>query len=192
MTMDQNLESLWLTRNATALVVVDVQQRLVPAMDPAVYRRVLGKLRLLVSAAEILALPAIFTEQYPAGLGTTVPELLPQGACVVEKTTFSCCGAPTFVAALEERKIRNILLCGMEAHVCVYQTLLDLRRRGYSVHLAADAISSRNKSDYRIALDNARRAGATVTTTEAALFQILGTSKATEFRAISALIKECG
>src|SRR5690606_38149267 len=150
------------------------------------------KLRLLVSASEILALPAIFTEQYPAGLGTTVPELLPQGgACVIEKTTFSCCGAPNFIAALEERNIRRILLCGMEAHVCVYQTLLDLRRRGYAVHLAADAIASRNKTDYRVALDNFRRAGATVTTAEAALFQILGHSKATEFRAISALIKEC-
>lgn len=190
--MNQDLASLWLPRSATALVVVDVQQRLVLAMEPAIYRRTLGKLRLLVAAAEVLALPAIFTEQYPAGLGTTVAEILPGGAPVIEKTTFSCCGAPEFVAALEERQIRHILLCGMEAHVCVYQTLLDLRRRGYVVHLAADAISSRNKIDYRMALDNARRAGATVTTTEAALFQMLGDSKATEFRAISALIKECG
>ncbi len=179
------IKKLWLRREGTVLVIVDVQERLVPAMDPQVSRQV----RTLSEAAKILHLPVITTEQYPAGLGRTVAELVSEKDSAVEKTSFSCCGEEAFLTRLEKEKARQVLLTGMEAHVCVFQTLLDLQGRGYQVHLVRDAICSRSKTDYGTALESARAAGATVTTTEMALFQMLGQAGTPEFKAVSALIK---
>ena len=178
------------TRENTVLVVVDVQERLIPAMDPQVYGAVLKSIRLLGEAAEIFKVPVIVTEQYPAGLGPTVPELVGfAGGAAIEKVTFSCGGEEGFLQALQALGARQILLTGMEAHVCVLQTLLDLLDRGYRVHLVRDAICSRNRGDYRAALDLAARAGAWITTAEIALFQMLGRAGTPEFKAVSALVK---
>ncbi len=178
------------TRENTVLVVVDVQERLIPAMDPQVYGAVLKSIRLLGEAAGIFNVPVIVTEQYPAGLGPTVPELAGfAGGAAIKKVTFSCGGEEGFLQALQALGARQILLTGMEAHVCVLQTLLDLLDRGYRVHLVRDAICSRNKVDYRTALDIAARAGAWITTAEIALFQMLGRAGTPEFKAVSALVK---
>jgi nicotinamidase-related amidase len=180
----------WLDREKAVLIVVDVQQRLVPSMDPAVYDRVRRSIDCVVRGAELLGVPVVATEQYPKGLGPTVPELA--AACagqVIEKLTFGSCGEPVFRDYLRELGRSQVMVTGMEAHVCVYQTVLGLLEAGYRVHLLRDAICSRGKTDYLAALDNAKFAGAVVTTAEMALFQLLRTAATPEFKAVSALIK---
>lgn len=180
----------WLDREKAMLVVVDVQQRLVPSMDPAVYDKVRRNIDCVVRGAEFLGVPVFATEQYPKGLGPTVPELA--AACagkVIEKLSFGCCGEPVFRDYLSGLGRSQVMVTGMEAHVCVYQTVLGLLEEGYRVHLLRDAICSRGKTDYLAALENAQCAGAVVTTTETALFQLLRTAAAPEFKAVSSLIK---
>jgi nicotinamidase-related amidase len=180
----------WLDREKAVLIVVDVQQRLVPSMDPAVYDRVRRSIDCVVRGAELLSVPVVATEQYPKGLGPTVPEL--SAACagtVIEKLSFGSCGEPVFRDHLRGLGRTQVMVTGMEAHVCVYQTVLGLLEAGYRVHLLRDAICSRAKTDYLASLDNAKSAGAVVTTTEMALFQLLRTAAAPEFKAVSAVIK---
>jgi isochorismate hydrolase len=139
----------WLDREKAMLVVVDVQQRLVPSMDPEVYDKVRRSIDCMVRGAELLDVPVLATEQYPKGLGPTVPELA--AACtgqVIEKLSFGCCGEPTFRDHLRGLGRSQVMVTGMEAHVCVYQTVLGLLEAGYRVHLLRDAICSRGKTDY--------------------------------------------
>jgi nicotinamidase-related amidase len=188
MTID--LDKFWLDREQAVLVVIDVQAKLTPAMPPKVYARMLATTAMLVEAARLFGIPVVTTEQYPQGIGHTVPELV--AACqngVVEKTSFGCCGEPAFLAALAKLGRRQMLVTGMEAHVCVYQTVLGLLGAGYDVHLVRDAICSRHKEDFRAGVSNAARAGALVVTAEMALFQFLKDSRHEQFRAISKLIK---
>lgn len=191
--MNKELEKFSLDRDKAVLVVIDVQERLVPAMPPKVYKELRGTIDFLVKAAQELGVPVVATEQYPRGLGHTVSEL--SEACrdrVVEKVTFGCCGEPAFLSCLQEMGRSQVIVTGMEAHVCVYQTVLGLLGEGYQVHLVRDAICSRNKIDYLASLDNAAAAGAVVTTAEAGVFQMLHTAKAAEFKGISGLIKARG
>ena len=172
------------------LVVIDIQERLVPAMPQKIYLRLRDSVAMLVESAALLGVPVITTEQYPKGIGHTVPELA--AACsggVVEKVSFGCCGEPGFLAAIRATGRSQVLVTGMEAHVCVYQTVLGLLEDGYHVHLVRDAICSRNKSDYLTGVANAAQAGAVVTTVEMALFQMLQESTHAQFKAISALVK---
>lgn len=189
--MNFDLSKFWLDQENSALVVIDVQERLVTAMPPKVYARMRATTAILVEASGLLGIPVVTTEQYPKGIGHTVTELSP--ACaqgVIEKTSFGCCGEPAFLAALEKLGRRQVLVAGMEAHVCVYQTVLGLLAAGYHVHLVRDAICSRNKEDFRAGVSNAARAGALVITAEIALFQLLKDSRHEQFRAISKLVKE--
>ncbi len=189
--MTDKRKQFWLERKGTVLVVVDVQERLTPAMRPEIFTKVTKNIRILLDAAATLNLPVITTEQYPAGLGHTIPELAPiPDGDLIEKTSFSCCGEADFLEALKRQEAQQILLVGMESHVCVFQTLLDLLGHGYPVHLVRNAVCSQNKTDYLTALQNASLAGATVTTVEMALFQMLRHSRGPEFKAISALIKK--
>jgi nicotinamidase-related amidase len=179
-----------LDREQAVLAVIDVQQRLVPSMDPKIYDSVRRNIEFLIRGAELLGVPVVATEQYPRGLGHTVEELA--AACstkVIEKVSFGCCGEPTFLDYLRGLGRSQVLVTGMEAHVCVYQTVLGLLGAGYRVHLLRDAICSRGKIDYQTAVANAAGAGAVVSTAETALFQLLGTAAAPEFKAFSALIK---
>jgi len=189
--MSRDLNRFFLEADRAVLVVVDVQERLVPAMPKKVYRRLKKSIDVLVRAAKELGVPVVTTEQYPRGLGHTVPELA--DACaetVVEKVSFGCCGEPTFIEKLKELGRTQVVLTGMEAHVCVYQTVLGLLDSGYNVHLVSDAICSRNKHDYLAGVDNARCAGAVVSTTEMVLFQFLQQAGTPEFKFVSGLVKE--
>jgi len=143
----------------------------------------------LVRGATILGLPVWATEQYPRGLGTTVAEL---AALIPErpaKTVFHCCAVPQFLEQLYGRRIRHVTLAGIEAHVCVAQTALELIELGFQVQVPADAVASRAAIDWEFALRRLERAGAVVSTTEAVLFEWTETSDRPEFKAISDLIK---
>lgn len=188
--MAQIKEKYWLNKAETVLVVVDVQEKLVPAMDERISGRLIGHINMLVETCKAMDLPIIATEQYPRGLGHTIGELsgAVEASCI-EKTAFSCIGEPNFLSALEKTGAKQVLLVGMEAHVCVYQTMIDLLDRGYGVHLVRDAICSRFKSDYLAAIDMALQMGAVVTTTEMALFQLLGVAGGDEFKLVSKLVR---
>ena len=189
--MTKNLEKFWLHREKAILVVVDVQERLTPSMPKKVYRQALGSIDFLVRSAGEIEIPVLVTEQYPKGLGHTVPELA--DACrdgVVEKVSFGCCGEGSFLERMKASGRTQVIVTGMEAHVCVLQTVLGLLEEGYVVHLVRDAVVSRSKIDYLNALELAREAGAVVTTAETAAFQLLRASTAPAFKAVSALVKE--
>ena len=172
----------------TALLVVDVQQRLVPAI--AGHARVVWNVRRLVDGARVLGLPVIATEQYPAGLGPTVPELAERLGPVPAKLSFSCCGCPEAFAPLEQSGVHKLLVCGIEAHVCVQQTVLDLLSAGWRVYVAVDAIGSRFAIDYETALERMDSAGATLTSTEAVLFEWCQVAGTPQFKQISQLARE--
>jgi len=181
--------SFMLDRDNTILLVVDIQERLAAAM--AERERVVANTGHLIAAAKLLGVPVLHTEQYPKGLGPTVPELRAalDPAAPVEKMTFDCCGEPAFTPALEQTGRSTVIVCGMEAHVCVLQTVLSLLGSGLSVHLVADAVCSRNPENARVALELLRDAGAVITCTETALFQLLVRAGTPEFKAIQARIK---
>ncbi len=191
--MSNDLGKFKLDAEKAVLVVIDVQERLVPAMPEDIYLRLRNTVAMLVEVAGLLGIPVVTTEQYPKGIGHTVPELA--AACnetVIEKVSFGCCGEPTFLKALKNTGRTQVLITGMEAHVCVYQTVLGLLEDGYYVHLIRDAICSRNKTDYLAGVANAGQAGAVVTTAETVMFQLLQKSTHEQFRAVSKLVKERG
>jgi nicotinamidase-related amidase len=177
-----------MSRGDTALLVVDVQEKLAPVIAQSA--RVIWNVRRLIDGAKILGLPVVGTEQYPKGLGPTVNELAERLGPTPSKLTFSCGGCPELFEQLQGRGIHKILVCGMEAHVCVQQTVLDLLADGWRVFVAADAVGSRFEVDYRIALGRMDSAGATLTTTEAALFEWCEVAGTPEFKEISRLARE--
>lgn len=179
-----------MSRGDTALLVVDVQERLVPAIAGGA--RVVWNVRRLIDGAKTLGLPVVATEQYPKGLGPTVAELAERLGPVPSKLTFSCGGCPELFDDLRSRNICKILVCGIEAHVCVQQTVLDLLADGWRVYVAADAVGSRFEADHRIALGRMDSAGATLTTTEAAIFEWCEIAGTAEFKQISQLAREQG
>ena len=191
--MSIDMDKFKLDAEKAVLVVIDIQERLVTAMPQDVYLRMRDTVGMLVNGAGLLGIPVVTTEQYPQGIGHTVPELAEacQGT-VVEKVSFGCCGEPAFMAALKKLGRSQVILTGMETHVCVYQTVLGLLEDGYHVHLVRDAICSRNKTDFLAGVDNAARAGAVITTAETALFQMMQKSTHAQFRAVSKLIKVRG
>lgn len=191
--MSQSVKKFLLDANQAVLVVIDIQDRLVSAMPQKIYLRMRETVAMLAEAARLLGVPVITTEQYPKGIGHTVKELATacQGT-VIEKVSFGCCGEPAFVDQIKSFARPQVILTGMEAHVCVYQTVLGLLESGHHVHLVRDAICSRNKVDYLAGVDNAAHAGAVVTTAETVLFQMLRESTHEQFKAISGLVKNRG
>jgi len=177
-----------MTTADTALLVVDVQERLIGAI--ADNARVVFNVRRLIDGAKILDLPVVATEQYPKGLGPTLPELAERLDDIPSKLTFSCGGCPELFAQLREQGIHKLLVCGVEAHVCVQQTVLDLLADSWRVYLAVDAVGSRFEVDYQTALRRMDSAGSVLTTTEAALFEWCDTAGTPEFKQISRLVRE--
>ncbi len=181
-----------LGREHTALVVIDVQERLFPAMDSDHREEVMRNLKVLAATAQRLQLPTLATEQYPKGLGHTLPEMkaaLPTGLTPIEKVAFSCWGVEAFRSRLTASGARQVLLGGIEAHVCVLMSALDLLAAGYGVHIVADAVTSRTQANWRLAMAQLRQAGAVVTTTETVLFQLLRQADSDDFRELARLIR---
>ncbi len=172
----------------TALLVVDVQEKLMPLIGGS--RRIIWNLRRLLDGAAALGLKALATEQYPQGLGKTVEELANRLGHIPSKAMFSCAGCEDFAKQFVELGNSKILVSGIEAHVCVQQTVLDLLANGYRVYVPVDAIGSRYAVDYETALKRMESAGATLTTTESALFEWCQVSGTPEFKKISALVRE--
>jgi nicotinamidase-related amidase len=172
----------------TAVVVIDVQEKLVAAVADG--SRVVWNCRRLLDGAAVLGVPVLATEQYPQGLGPTVPELAALLAQRWSKLSFSAAGCAEFAAALEKLAVAKVLLCGIETHVCVQQTALDLLAGGWRVHVVVDAVGSRFDLDHRTALRRMETAGALLTTTEAALFEWCRVAGTPQFRQISSLVRE--
>jgi nicotinamidase-related amidase len=171
-----------LDRGRAALVVVDVQEGFRPYASFAAVAAACAK---LVEAARILDVPAIVSEQYPKGLGHTAPEVGLRDERRIEKTVFSAVRADGFDLGTGRDQA---ILCGIEAHVCVSQTVHDLLDRGIEVHVPADAVGSRHEIDYRRGVERMERAGAVVSTVEAALFELLERAGTPEFKAVQKLI----
>lgn len=179
-----------LDRDHTLLVVVDVQERMMPVIHRGA--EIIREVARLVKGCRALGLPILVTEQYPQGLGATVPEVreaLGEWYRPVEKLTFSAEGNLRFMSQLEAAGKSKVLVCGVETHVCVYQTARDLRNFGHDVDVVADAVSSRREINHTIALQRLTRHSVETTTVEMALFDMLESADAKEFKAISALVK---
>ena len=177
-----------LTARGAGLLVVDLQEKLVAAIP----RRTLltaNTIR-LARAAKVLGIPAWATEQYPKGLGPTVAELIEEFPERPAKLTFHCGGAPGLVDEFRSRGLRHLTIAGIEAHVCVAQTVLELLGLGFAVQVPADAVGSRSDLDRDVALRRLERAGAVISTVEAVLFEWTESAAHPEFKAISALIRD--
>lgn len=174
------------------LVVIDVQPRLAAAMPEADLERCLRRLGLLLEAATLLQVPVVATAQYPQGLGETEPVIaraFPPGTAVLAKTSFSCCGADGFTDRLGASGRPQVVLSGMEAHVCVLQTAFDLRSLGLQAFVVEDAVCSRDPHDHANAMARLRQGGVVVTNTESVLFEWLEDASHPQFKAVSALLK---
>lgn len=174
-----------------ALIVVDIQEKLLPPIWQK--EQMLRNSQLLIRLARILKIPALITTQYAKGLGNTTPEiasLLPDSA-PIDKLMFSCFGSEVFCSLLKRLpgQRTTVLLCGMEAHICVMQTALAALREGYLVHVASDAVSSRTESNWRIGLDRMRDAGAVISSAEMMIYELLRSSGAPAFREMLPYLK---
>ena len=171
------------------LTVVDVQGKLAQLMHG---REALFKnIPILVRAAKILEIPILWCQQCPDALGPTVPEIaqLLAGNEPINKSAFSCCGDEQFNARFKDLARNQIVLCGIETHVCIYQTAVDLLRQGFNVNVIADAVSSRILENKQIAINRLAAEGAKISCTEMALFELLKTAEHPKFRQIAKLIK---
>ena len=178
-------------REKAVLVVVDVQDILMKKMDQPVAENVVRNIRTLLAFSKKMAIPVLITEQYPKGLGRTVSEIRMEMESIlpVEKVSFSCCGAETFNKQLNQTGRKQVILTGIETHVCVLQTADDLTRKGHEVHAVADAICSRRKLDWKIGLRWMEKKGAMISTTEIIAFQLMKEAGTEEFRGLSKLLK---
>jgi nicotinamidase-related amidase len=177
-----------MSRSDSALLVVDVQEKLVPAIRAAA--RIVWNVRRLIDGANLLGLPVVASEQYPQGLGPTVPELASRLEHRPAKLAFSCRALPELFADFRQRNIEKLLVCGIETHVCIQQTVLDLLADGWRVYVAIDAVGSRYDIDHQTALRRMESSGAVLTTTEAALFEWCQAAGTPEFKQISRIVRE--
>ncbi|MFA7229591.1 MAG: isochorismatase family protein [Melioribacteraceae bacterium] len=176
-------------RKNAALLVIDIQERILPVIFEN--GRVVENSIKLINGFKIMNLPVYFTEQYPKGLGVTESRIKSalEPLEAINKMTFSCSGAGDLFEQFSKKGIEQIVVCGIEAHVCVTQTVLDLLAIDFQVHVAADAVSSRRKFDYETALRRMEKNGAEITLTESVLFELLEVCGTDEFKAVSKLVK---
>jgi len=178
-----------LTTENTALIVIDVQEKLTRVMHEK--ERFLENLQKLIQGAQALGIPIILTEQNPQGLGPTVPEVahLIPNLQPIAKFSFSCCGDQRFAQELAALHRKQALLAGIETHVCIYQTSLDLLSQGYEVQVVADAVASRTAENKDIGLEKTKSEGASLTSTETALFELLKVAEGEKFKEIIKIVK---
>jgi nicotinamidase-related amidase len=175
-----------------ALVVIDIQQKLLPPIFQK--DQLLRNAQLIIRAAGVLKIPALVSTQYAKGLGGTVPEiasLLPE-TDAIDKNLFSCFGSDVFCTLLKRLpgNRNTLLLCGMESHICVTQTALAALREGYLVHIASDAVSSRTEWNWKIGLDRMRAAGAVISSTEMMIYELMRSSSSPAFKELLPHLKE--
>ena len=183
-----------LSRSRAALLVIDIQDRLLPAMPVDDAARMVRNAVLLIQAADQLGLPIVASQQYPRGLGPTVAAIEAALAAArlvyrFDKLEFSTAAAPPFAALAGALGRDQWVVCGMETHVCVYQTVRDLVARGWAVHVCADAVCSRTPLNWELGLGLLQRAGAIVSSAEACVFDLLGLAGTEEFRALAKVLK---
>lgn len=188
---DAELARLPLEADKCALVVIDIQQKLLPPIFQK--EQLVRNAQLLIRAAAILKIPTLLSTQYARGLGETVPEissLLP-GIEAIDKTLFSCFGGDAFCALIKRLpgQRNTLLLCGMESHICVTQTALGALREGYLVHVASDAVSSRTEWNWKIGLDRMRAAGAVISSTEMMIYELMHSSSSAAFKELLPYLK---
>jgi len=178
-------------REKAVLIIVDVQDVLMRKMNQAIGETVIRNIRILLAFAKEMAIPILITEQYPKGLGKTVPELKMEleSTLPIEKVSFSCCGVETFNHQLNQLGRKQVILTGIETHVCVLQTADDLIQRSYEVYAVADAVCSRMKLDWEMGLRWMEKKGAMISTTEIIAFRLLKEAGTEEFRRLSKLLK---
>ncbi len=178
-----------LMTDRAALVIVDVQGKLAELMFEK--DRLYDNLVKFTKAAKLMSIPIIWNEQIPEKLGVTIPELaeLLVDQKPIAKNSFSCCGNEEFMAALKSSGRKQVILCGIESHVCVYQTAIDLLKDSYEVHLLTDAISSRTPENYELGIHRMESAGAVATSVEMALFEMLKIAEGDIFRQVIRIVK---
>ena len=182
----------FLKKEDSTLVVVDMQEKLMSAMPEIESRLTVKNVRILLDAARILGIPIHVTEQYPKGLGPTIGEIRESAGeefHPIEKLIFSCARSDEFMGELKGLGRGSVILCGVETHVCVLQTAIDLVNDGYRVYVPADAVASRKELDWEKGIELMDKAGAVVGTTEAFLFQLLERAGTDEFKQISRLVR---
>jgi len=173
----------------TGALIIDYQEKLLPVVADA--QTLIAKSKILLSGLQILGVPMVVSEQYPKGLGPTIAELagVIDDFAPLEKLTFSCCGTEPLMDAVRAMNRKNIIICGVEAHVCVLQTVIDLAAMGYIPIWVHDCVGSRNHADKELALLRAQQEGAIVSSAEAILFELTRRAGTDTFRAISKLVK---
>jgi len=178
-----------LTRDGTVLVVIDVQEKLFVKVDEK--ERVAKNICRLIQFADIMRIPIVITEQYPKGLGPTIPEIrrLTSNIKPIEKVEFSCLASSAFRERLAEVHAENLVLTGIEAHICVAQTAIEALKSGYRVYVVSDAVSSRRREDETIAIERMRQEGITIVTSEMLMYEILRKAGTPEFKKILELVK---
>jgi nicotinamidase-related amidase len=178
-----------LSRDSTALLLIDVQERILDVMLKK--DELIASCIKIIKGFKVLNLPVFFTEQYPKGLGPTSHLLLKEleGLTAIQKTSFSCLGAGNLFQSLKDNNVTQVVIAGIESHVCVQQTVLDLLANNFQVDVCADAVSSRKEKDLNIALERMRNNNVEITSVESVLFELLQESRTEEFKKISAIIK---
>lgn len=178
-----------IVKEHTAALVVDIQERLVPVMHEQ--ERLISTTTMLIKGILTLKVPLLVTQQYTKGLGDTVPEIknLIPGFTHIEKRDFSCCDEPALMTALGLLNVKNVIICGIESHVCVLQTAVDLKSAGYNPVVVVDAVSSRYAGNIELAKERYRYEGIMMTSAESILFELTRSSSAPDFKTISALVK---
>lgn len=173
----------------TALIVIDVQEKLFRVMH---HKEALAEnLQKIINGLKILDIPILVTEQNPAALGSTIPEIknLVGNIQPISKFSFSCCGEQKFLNKLSALNGKQLLLAGIEAHICVYQTAVELLEKGYEVQVLVDCISSRTEENKRLGLEKIKEAGGSITSVEIALFELLRVAEGAKFKEISKIVK---
>ncbi|MDX1519304.1 MAG: hydrolase [Gammaproteobacteria bacterium] len=178
--------------NNSVLVMIDIQPKLTAVMPTKVLARLQRNSGLLLRAAGPLQIPVIATEQYPKGLGKIEDEILklmPDGSSCIEKTCFSCARVEEFRKTLEATGRKQVILLGMEAHICVYQTAIELLQDGYAVFVVIDGVCSRQRENYEASLTRLRQAGVVTCDTESVLFEWLRDASHPDFKTISSMLR---
>jgi len=185
------MDKFVLDKENTALLIIDIQERLAAAMEYKVREVVIKNCQHLIEISKMLNIPVALTEQYPKGLGQTVDEIKDSLSEYkpIEKLAFNCCYESNFMDEIKKLNKKTFVITGMETHICVLQTCIGLLKEGFNVHLVKDAVCSRTKENWKTGIEFMRDASAVITCTETVLFQLLKIAGTEEFKAISKRIK---